>query len=60
VLLWRGSDNLVAALLLAGAARVEPGDGAECRVRGILQVVDDKEGPTTKREYHQAMSPGEY
>ena len=57
VLLWRRSDNVVFALLLGGAALVGVGDGVECRVKGILQVVDEAEGPTTKRDYEQATVP---
>lgn len=57
VLLWRRSDNLVFALLLGGAALVTVGDGVECRVRGILQVVDESEGPSTKREYEPTLVP---
>lgn len=33
------------------------GDGVECRVRGILQVVDSDEGPSTKREYEIMSVP---
>jgi F-type H+-transporting ATPase subunit alpha len=57
VLLWRRSDNLVFALLLGGAALVGVGDGVECRVRGILQVVDETDGPSTKREYAPTTVP---
>ncbi|GAB4817334.1 hypothetical protein N2152v2_004380 [Parachlorella kessleri] len=57
VLLWRRSDNIVFALLLGGADLVVVGDGVECKVKGILQVVDDTEGPTTKRDYAQALVP---
>ncbi|KAL4518116.1 hypothetical protein Ndes2526A_g01433 [Nannochloris sp. 'desiccata'] len=55
VILWRRSDNIVFSLLLGGSNLVTIGDGVECRVRGILQVVDSDEGPSTKREY-EAMS----
>lgn len=39
VLLWRRSDNIVFALLLGGADLVGVGDGVECKVKGILQVL---------------------
>ncbi|PRW45016.1 ATP synthase subunit alpha [Chlorella sorokiniana] len=57
VMLWRRSDNIVFALLLGGAGLVAVGDGVECRVKGILQVVDASEGPSTKREYEQMLVP---
>ncbi|KAI7843748.1 hypothetical protein COHA_002646 [Chlorella ohadii] len=57
VMLWRRSDNVVFALLLGGAGLVAVGDGVECRVKGILQVVDAAEGPSTKREYEQMLVP---
>ncbi|KAL4448343.1 hypothetical protein ABPG75_005562 [Micractinium tetrahymenae] len=57
VMLWRRSDNIVFALLLGGANLVAVGDGVECRVKGILQVLDGEEGPTTKREYEQMLVP---
>ncbi len=56
-LMWRRADNLVFALLLAGAELVTVGDGVECRVAGILQVLDEAEGPATKREYAAAAAP---
>lgn len=56
-LLWRRSDNYVFALILAGSDLVTVGDGVECRVRAILQVVDESEGPTTKREYELTTVP---
>jgi hypothetical protein len=57
-MLWRRSDNIVFALLLGGADLVAVGDGVECQVKGILQVLDDQEGAVTKREYAQMMVPG--
>jgi F-type H+-transporting ATPase subunit alpha len=38
-------------LLLGGAYLVAVGDGVECAVKGILQVVDETQGATTKRDY---------
>ena len=57
VILWRRSDNIVFSLLLGGSNLVTIGDGVECRVRGILQVVDSDEGPSTKREYEVMSVP---
>ncbi|KAI3426327.1 hypothetical protein D9Q98_008700 [Chlorella vulgaris] len=57
VMLWRRSDNIVFALVLGGADLVSLGDGVECQVKGTLQVLDDTEGPTTKREYQEMMVP---
>lgn len=52
VLLWRRSDNVCFALVLdAHTNPVKAGDGVECVVKGILQVVDETEGPTTQREF---------
>lgn len=55
--MWRRSDNLVFALLLGGSQLVNVGDGVECKVRGILQVMDETEGPSTKREYEPTRVP---
>lgn len=57
VLLWRRSDNVCFALILGGRQNVAAGDRVECRLKGILQVVDDAEGPSTKREYEVARVP---
>jgi F-type H+-transporting ATPase subunit alpha len=56
-LLWRRSDNVVFALLQGGSDLVTIGDGVECKVRAILQVVDESEGPSTKKEYHLTTVP---
>jgi F-type H+-transporting ATPase subunit alpha len=56
-LLWRRSDNVVFALLLGGSDLVTIGDGVECKVRAILQVVDESAGPSTKKEYHLTTVP---
>lgn len=42
---------------MGGADLVTIGDGVECKVRAILQVVDESEGPCTKKEYHLTMVP---
>jgi F-type H+-transporting ATPase subunit alpha len=55
--LWRRSDNIVFSLILGGSDLVNIGDGVECRVRGILQVVDSDEGPSTKKEYEPISVP---
>lgn len=57
VLLWRRSDNIVFALLLGGADLVAQGDRVECCVQGILQIIDDEEGPKTKRDYRLFQVP---
>lgn len=57
VLLWHRSDNLAFALILGGAFNVSVGEGVECKVKGILQVLDDEKGPITKKEYECFQSP---
>ena len=57
VILWRRNDNFVFALITSGSAIVNIGDGVECKVTGILQVVDEVDGPSTKKEYEAAMAP---
>lgn len=58
MLLWRRSDNVCFALVLdAEAAPIKAGDGVECVVKGILQVVDETEGPTTQREFATLTVP---
>jgi hypothetical protein len=36
ILLWHRSDNLAFAIIAGGS--VQPGEGVECKIRGILQV----------------------
>lgn len=36
ILLWHRSDNLAFAIIAGGS--VKPGEGVECKIRGILQV----------------------
>jgi hypothetical protein len=36
ILLWHRSDNLAFAIIAGGS--VKPGEGVECKLRGILQV----------------------
>ena len=45
------------SLITSGSALVNIGDGVECKVTGILQVVDEVDGPSTKKEYEAAMVP---
>ncbi|KFM26709.1 ATP synthase subunit alpha [Auxenochlorella protothecoides] len=52
VLLWRTSAGAIFALVLRESSPgVKAGDGVVCRLRAILQVVDDAVGATTKRDY---------
>lgn len=36
ILLWHRSDNLAFAIIAGGS--VKPGEGVECKIKGILQV----------------------
>jgi hypothetical protein len=38
ILLWHRSDNLAFAIVAGGASNIQPGEGVECKVKGILQV----------------------
>ncbi|KAL6784330.1 ATP1B [Auxenochlorella protothecoides x Auxenochlorella symbiontica] len=52
VLLWRTSAGAIFVLVLRDSSPgVKAGDGVVCRLRAILQVVDDAVGATTKRDY---------
>lgn len=57
VLMWRRSDNICFVLLLGGDDSVIVGEQVECKVKGILQVVDAQSGPATQRDYEQASVP---
>ncbi|MEW5319158.1 MAG: hypothetical protein WDW38_010327 [Sanguina aurantia] len=57
VLLWHRSDNLAFALVLGGAQRISVGEAAECRLKGVLQVVDDSQGPVTRKDYELVLAP---
>ncbi|CAG9462441.1 unnamed protein product [Pedinophyceae sp. YPF-701] len=57
VLLWRRDDNLCYALVLGGAQNVSVGERVTCRVAGVLQVVDEDEGPSTKTQYDAFKVP---
>ena len=56
-LLWHRSDSLSFALVTGGAARVAAGEGVECKIKGVLQVVDEARGPVTKKDYDALQSP---
>ncbi len=51
VLLWHRSDNLSFCLVLASSeqAPIAVGDAVECKIKGVLQVVDDVRGPLTRK-----------
>ncbi|GAX73139.1 hypothetical protein CEUSTIGMA_g592.t1 [Chlamydomonas eustigma] len=57
VLLHHRSDNLVFALVLGGARLISVGEGVECKIKGVLQVVDETKGPMTRKDYDIFMSP---
>ena len=57
VLLWHRSDNLVFVLVLGGAAQLTIGEGVECKLKGVLQVVDDVKGPVTRKDYDIYQAP---
>jgi len=57
VLLWHRSDNLAFALVLGGAADISTGTGVECKIKGVLQVIDEAKGPITKKEYEAFEAP---
>jgi F0F1-type ATP synthase alpha subunit len=59
VLLWHRSDDLAFAIVLGGAAAVRPGEGVECRVKGVLQLVDEALGPVTRKEFELWQSPAD-
>ncbi|KAK9865780.1 hypothetical protein WJX84_004451 [Apatococcus fuscideae] len=57
VLLWRRSDNICIVLLLSGAKDVAAGHRVATKIKAILQVVDDVDGPMTKREFELFQVP---
>jgi len=57
VLLWHRSENLAFALILGGAADITLGTHASCIIKGVLQVVDEVQGPVTKKEFELFESP---
>jgi F0F1-type ATP synthase alpha subunit len=59
VLLWHRSDDLAFAIVLGGAGSVRPGEGVECRVKGVLQLVDESLGPVTRKEFELWQSPAD-
>ncbi|KAJ9515099.1 hypothetical protein QJQ45_028891, partial [Haematococcus lacustris] len=57
VLLWHRSDDIAFALILGGAQEVAVGTGAECKIKGVLQVLDEAKGPITKKEFELFEAP---
>ncbi|PNW77022.1 hypothetical protein CHLRE_10g419050v5 [Chlamydomonas reinhardtii] len=51
VLLWHRSDNLSFCLVLGDPATVVEGTPVECKIKGVLQVVDDVKGPVTRKDF---------
>jgi len=51
VLLWHRSDNISFVLILGGASAITEGTGLECKITGVLQVMDEAKGPVTKKQY---------
>ncbi|GLC45451.1 hypothetical protein PLESTM_001736100 [Pleodorina starrii] len=51
VLLWHRSDNLSFCLVLGDPSTVSEGTPVECKIKGVLQVVDDVKGPITRKDY---------
>ena len=44
-------------LVLGGAAQLTIGEGVECKLKGVLQVVDDVKGPVTRKDYDIYQAP---
>ncbi|GFR41698.1 hypothetical protein Agub_g2445, partial [Astrephomene gubernaculifera] len=57
VLLWHRSDNLSFCLVLGDPSSVTEGTPVECKIRGVLQVVDDVKGPITRKDYDTFTVP---
>ncbi|KAG1671376.1 hypothetical protein FOA52_011873 [Chlamydomonas sp. UWO 241] len=57
ILLWHRSNNLAFAIVLGGASLINAGTMVECKIAGVLQVVDEVMGPSTKKEYQMVMGP---
>ena len=56
-MLWHRSENLVFALILGGASLITVGEGVECKIKGVLQVVDEVKGPSTRKDYDILQAP---
>lgn len=56
-MLWHRSENLVFALILGGASLISVGEGVECKIKGVLQVVDEVKGPSTRKDYDILQAP---
>jgi F-type H+-transporting ATPase subunit alpha len=57
VLLWHRSDNLAFVLVTGGAGLLQGGEAVECKIKGVLQVVDEAKGPITKKDYDLMQAP---
>lgn len=57
VLLWHRSDNLAFALVLGGAQNISAGEGVECKILGVIQLVDESAGPVTKKDFELWRAP---
>lgn len=57
VLLWHRSNNLTFVLILGGASNVAIGEAVECKIRGVLQVIDETNGPVTRKDFELLQSP---
>ncbi|KAG2429129.1 hypothetical protein HYH02_014166 [Chlamydomonas schloesseri] len=51
VLLWHRSDNLSFCLVLGDPSTVVEGTPVECKIKGVLQVVDEVKGPITRKDF---------
>ncbi|GLI64321.1 hypothetical protein VaNZ11_007548 [Volvox africanus] len=57
VLLWHRSDNLSFCLVLGDPSTVSEGTPVECKIKGVLQVVDDVKGPITRKDFETFNVP---
>ncbi|EFJ50639.1 F1F0 ATP synthase, subunit alpha, mitochondrial [Volvox carteri f. nagariensis] len=57
VLLWHRSDNLSFCLVLGDPSTVSEGTPVECKIKGVLQVVDDVKGPITRKDFEMFNVP---
>jgi hypothetical protein len=57
VLLWHRSDNLAFAIVTGGSSLLQRGEAVECKIKGVLQVVDEAKGPITKKDYDFMQAP---
>ncbi|KIY96469.1 F1F0 ATP synthase, alpha subunit [Monoraphidium neglectum] len=57
VLMWHRSDNMAFVIVTGGAGLVQEGEAVECKIKGVLQVVDEAKGPITKKDYEMMQAP---